>query len=75
MGISGTLEYLADLMSSVKKGKKRKQMNTVSLKVRMDCEGCQRKVKNVLSSLKGINLSSCLSIYLSIFLRMRAVSL
>ncbi|KAM7514612.1 hypothetical protein LguiA_004195 [Lonicera macranthoides] len=54
MGVSGTLEYLADLLSSAKKGKKRKQMNTVSLKVRMDCEGCQRKVKNVLSSLKGV---------------------
>ncbi|PSS31659.1 Heavy metal-associated isoprenylated plant protein [Actinidia chinensis var. chinensis] len=54
MGVSGTLEYLSDIMSSAKKGKKRKQLNTVSLKVRMDCEGCQLKVKNALSSLKGV---------------------
>ncbi|KAL3514057.1 hypothetical protein ACH5RR_026774 [Cinchona calisaya] len=52
MGVAGTLEYLADLISS-KKAKKRKQMNTVSLKVRMDCEGCARKVKKTLQGVKG----------------------
>ena len=54
MGVAGTLEYFSDLMSSAKKGKKRKQLNTVSLKVRMDCEGCRLKDKNALSSLKGM---------------------
>lgn len=53
MGVSGTLEYLSDLMSSMK-SKKRKQMNTVSLKIRMDCEGCARKVKKTLQGVKGI---------------------
>lgn len=53
MGVQGTLEYLSDLFRSVKK-KKRKQINTVNLKVRMDCEGCARKMKNVLSHLKGV---------------------
>ncbi|KAL6962637.1 Heavy metal-associated isoprenylated plant protein 23 [Sarracenia purpurea var. burkii] len=53
MGISGTLEYLSDLMSSAKKRKKKKQLQTVALKVRMDCDGCERTVKNTLSSLKG----------------------
>ncbi|KDP32706.1 hypothetical protein JCGZ_11998 [Jatropha curcas] len=53
MGVAGTLEYLSDLLSSVKKGKKRKQMQTVALKIRMDCDGCARKVKNVLSGVKG----------------------
>lgn len=55
MGVEGTLEYLSDLLSSVKKGrKKKKQIQTVALKIRMDCEGCERKVKNVLSRVKGI---------------------
>ncbi|KAL3504689.1 hypothetical protein ACH5RR_034530 [Cinchona calisaya] len=52
MGVAGTLEYLADLISS-RTAKKKKQMNTVSLKVRMDCEGCARKMKKVLSGVKG----------------------
>ncbi|GLU16244.1 hypothetical protein SLE2022_326870 [Rubroshorea leprosula] len=53
MGVEGTLEYISDLLSSVKKKKKKKQMTTVALKIRMDCEGCVRKVKNVLSGVKG----------------------
>ncbi|KAL2467995.1 Heavy metal transport/detoxification superfamily protein [Forsythia ovata] len=53
MGVSGTMEYLSDLLSSAKKGKKKKQMNTVSLKVRMDCEGCVLKVKRALYAVKG----------------------
>ncbi|GAV59295.1 HMA domain-containing protein [Cephalotus follicularis] len=52
MGVQGTLEYFSDLLSSAKK-KKRKQINTVALKIRMDCEGCARKVKKVLSGVKG----------------------
>lgn len=54
MGVEGALEYLSDLLSSVKKGRKKKQIQTVALKIRMDCEGCERKVKNVLSRVKGI---------------------
>ncbi|CAA3002073.1 heavy metal-associated isoprenylated plant protein 24-like [Olea europaea var. sylvestris] len=53
MGVSGTMEFLSDLLSSAKKGKKKKQMNTVDLKVRMDCEGCARKVKKTLYEVKG----------------------
>ncbi|KAL8144282.1 hypothetical protein V2J09_017314 [Rumex salicifolius] len=53
MGVSGTLEYLSDLMGSGKK-KKKKQLNTVALKVRMDCDGCALKMKNHLSGLKGV---------------------
>ncbi|KAB2629005.1 heavy metal-associated isoprenylated plant protein 26-like [Pyrus ussuriensis x Pyrus communis] len=37
MGIQGTLEYLSDVLSSAKKGKKKKQMQTVAVKIRMDC--------------------------------------
>ncbi|MBA0551196.1 hypothetical protein Golob_022091 [Gossypium lobatum] len=52
MGVEGTLEYISDLLSSVKKKKKKKQIQTVALKIRMDCEGCARKVKKVLSGVK-----------------------
>ncbi|XP_022772313.1 heavy metal-associated isoprenylated plant protein 24 [Durio zibethinus] len=52
MGVDGTLEYISDLLSVVKK-KKKKQTQTVALKIRMDCEGCARKVKKVLSGVKG----------------------
>ncbi|CAN1299650.1 Heavy metal-associated isoprenylated plant protein 24 [Linum perenne] len=44
MGVAGTLEYLSEILSSSKK-RKRKQIQTVALKIRMDCEGCQRAKK------------------------------
>ncbi|KAK8623559.1 hypothetical protein V6N13_118442 [Hibiscus sabdariffa] len=53
MGVGGTLEYVSDLLSSMKKKKKKKQIQTVAIKIRMDCEGCARKVKKVLSGVKG----------------------
>ncbi|MBA0566123.1 hypothetical protein Golob_010968 [Gossypium lobatum] len=53
MGVEGTLEYISDLLSSMKKKRKKKQTQTVALKIRMDCEGCARKVKKVLSGVKG----------------------
>lgn len=53
MGVGGTLEYLSDMMNSGHSHKKRKQMQTVDLKVRMDCDGCELKVKKALSSLSG----------------------
>ncbi|KAL4366277.1 hypothetical protein GQ457_05G015030 [Hibiscus cannabinus] len=58
MGVGGTLEYLSDLMNSTATGhkhkKKKKQLQTVELKVRMDCDGCELKVKKTLSSLTGV---------------------
>ncbi|GAB4839536.1 Heavy metal-associated isoprenylated plant protein 23 [Ancistrocladus abbreviatus] len=54
MGVSGTLEYLSDLIGSVKQRKKKKQLQTVALKVRMDCDGCALKMKKALSGLKGV---------------------
>ncbi|WOG97354.1 hypothetical protein DCAR_0416694 [Daucus carota subsp. sativus] len=54
MGVNGTLEYISDMMSSGHRHKKRKQMQTVDLKVRMDCDGCELKVKKALSSLSGV---------------------
>ncbi|KAI3697552.1 hypothetical protein L6452_30645 [Arctium lappa] len=54
MGAVGIWEYIFDVLSTRRPKKQKKQLNTVSLKVRMDCEGCQRKVKNTLSSFKGV---------------------
>ena len=61
MGVGGTFEYLSDLMGSGHKHKKRKQLQTVELKVRMDCDGCELKVKNALSSLSGNKFFSVIS--------------
>ncbi|CAA0842079.1 Heavy metal transport/detoxification superfamily protein [Striga hermonthica] len=52
MGVGGTLEYLSEKLSSSKM-KKKKQLNTVAVKIRMDCEGCALKVKKTLSGVKG----------------------
>ncbi|XP_061337477.1 heavy metal-associated isoprenylated plant protein 23-like [Gastrolobium bilobum] len=56
MGVGGTLEYLSDLMGSSHHHhkKKKKQLQNVELKVRMDCDGCELKVKKALSSLNGV---------------------
>lgn len=63
MGVSGTLEYLSDLMSSGHHHKKKKQLQTVELKVRMDCDGCELKVKKALSSLNGeLHFSFCFTL-------------
>ncbi|XP_020586693.1 heavy metal-associated isoprenylated plant protein 23-like [Phalaenopsis equestris] len=54
MGLSGTIDYFSDLFRSSHRHKKKKQFQTVELKVRMDCEGCELKVKKALSSMKGV---------------------
>ncbi|RVW17009.1 Heavy metal-associated isoprenylated plant protein 22 [Vitis vinifera] len=35
------------------KEEQRKPMQTVDIKVKMDCDGCERRVKNAVSSMKG----------------------
>ncbi|XP_058077098.1 heavy metal-associated isoprenylated plant protein 26-like [Magnolia sinica] len=56
----GALDYVSDLFSfprsnsSIKKRKKRKQLQTVEIKVRMHCEGCERKVKKAVEGMKGL---------------------
>ncbi|XP_028763522.1 heavy metal-associated isoprenylated plant protein 23-like [Neltuma alba] len=51
MGVgSTTLDYY----SSYNKKMKKKPFQTVELKVRMDCDGCELKVKKALSSLSGV---------------------
>ncbi|KAK1302595.1 Heavy metal-associated isoprenylated plant protein 26 [Acorus calamus] len=53
--MGGTLQYISGILGSGHKHKKKKkQLQTVELKVRMDCDGCELKVKNALSSMKGV---------------------
>lgn len=72
MGVDGTMEYISDLLKKRKK-KKKKQMQTVALRVaRIDCEGCERKIKHILSGVKGMYLHICMvqhgSMFTSIYL-------
>ncbi|KAL3733234.1 hypothetical protein ACJRO7_022719 [Eucalyptus globulus] len=53
MGVEGTIAYFSNLLRDVGPRKRKKQLQTVALKVRMDCEGCARKMKSVLSGVKG----------------------
>lgn len=50
----GALDYVSEFFSGYRKRNKRKQLLTVEVKVRMDCEGCERKVKKSVSSMKGV---------------------
>ncbi|XP_057825825.2 heavy metal-associated isoprenylated plant protein 20 [Cryptomeria japonica] len=42
------------LLGVTSKRRRHRDFLTVEVKVRMDCEGCERKVKNSVSSMKGI---------------------
>ncbi|CAA0830041.1 Heavy metal transport/detoxification superfamily protein [Striga hermonthica] len=37
-----------------KSSSKRKSMQTVEIKVKMDCDGCERKVKNAAKNIRGV---------------------
>ncbi|PRQ40895.1 putative heavy metal-associated domain, HMA [Rosa chinensis] len=51
----GVLDSLSDYftVSRSRLRKKRKPMQTVDIKVKMDCDGCERRVKNAVSHMKG----------------------
>ncbi|KAL0296644.1 UNVERIFIED_CONTAM: Heavy metal-associated isoprenylated plant protein 21 [Sesamum radiatum] len=51
----GFLDHISDVcaVTSTRKSK-RKPMQTVEIKVKMDCEGCERRVRNAVSSMKGV---------------------
>ncbi|KAI3433178.1 HMA domain-containing protein [Psidium guajava] len=52
----GVLDRLSDIFDFdvSKPRKKRRPMQTVDIKVKMDCDGCERKVRNSVSSMKGV---------------------
>ncbi|KAL3731376.1 heavy metal-associated isoprenylated plant protein 20-like [Eucalyptus grandis] len=51
----GVLDRFSDMFDFElsKPRKKRKPMQTVDIKVKMDCDGCERRVRNAVSSMKG----------------------
>ena len=59
--MGGTLDFLSSLLGGGHRYNKRKQFQTVELRVRMDCEGCELKVRNALSTMKGSTFSTCTS--------------
>lgn len=54
MGALDHLSNIFDCSSSHRKLKKHKQLQTVEIKVKMDCEGCERKVKRSVEGMKGV---------------------
>ncbi|KAK9063695.1 hypothetical protein SSX86_017567 [Deinandra increscens subsp. villosa] len=51
----GYLDHLSDLCSvSSNKKSKRRNTETVKIKVKMDCDGCERKVKSAAYSVSGV---------------------
>ncbi|GAB4827954.1 Heavy metal-associated isoprenylated plant protein 21 [Ancistrocladus abbreviatus] len=49
----GVLDYLANFCTVTSTWRKRKPFRTVDIKVKMDCDGCERKVRNAVKSMKG----------------------
>ncbi|KAK7265969.1 hypothetical protein RIF29_18606 [Crotalaria pallida] len=50
----GALDYLSNFCTVTSTRTKRKAMQTVEIKVKMDCDGCERRVRNSVTSLKGV---------------------
>ncbi|KAI4381482.1 hypothetical protein MLD38_007551 [Melastoma candidum] len=52
----GVLDALVDLLedSLARTRKRHKPMQKVQIKVKMDCDGCERRIRNAVSSMKGV---------------------
>ncbi|KAL7131742.1 hypothetical protein ABFS83_12G024700 [Erythranthe nasuta] len=50
----GALDYLSNFCTVTSPRSKRKSMQTVEIKVKMDCDGCERRVKNAVKNIKGV---------------------
>ncbi|GFP95584.1 heavy metal-associated isoprenylated plant protein 26 [Phtheirospermum japonicum] len=50
----GALDYLSNFCTVTSTRTKRKPMQTVEIKVKMDCDGCERRVKNAVKNMKGV---------------------
>ncbi|KAH1266538.1 Heavy metal-associated isoprenylated plant protein 20 [Glycine max] len=50
----GALDYLSNFCTVTNTRTKQKAMQTTEIKVRMDCDGCERRVRNAVSSIKGV---------------------
>ncbi|KAJ4823625.1 Heavy metal-associated isoprenylated plant protein 21 [Turnera subulata] len=50
----GALDYLSNFCTVTSTRSKRKAMQTVEIKVKMDCDGCERRVRHAVTSMKGV---------------------
>nr|GMC95010.1 heavy metal-associated isoprenylated plant protein 21-like [Ipomoea batatas] len=50
----GALDYLSNFCTITTRRKKRKPMQTIEIKVKMDCDGCERRVKSAVKNMKGV---------------------
>ncbi|KAK4409685.1 Heavy metal-associated isoprenylated plant protein 21 [Sesamum angolense] len=51
----GFVDHMSDVCAVTStRNSIRKPMQTVEMKVKMDCEGCERRVRNAVSSIKGV---------------------
>ncbi|RVW45714.1 Heavy metal-associated isoprenylated plant protein 21 [Vitis vinifera] len=50
----GALDYFSNFCTVTSTKGKRKPMQTVEIKVKMDCDGCERRVKNAVTSMRGV---------------------
>ncbi|XP_061338351.1 heavy metal-associated isoprenylated plant protein 21-like [Gastrolobium bilobum] len=50
----GALDYLSNFCIIPNTKTKHKAMQTVEIKVKMDCDGCERRVRNAVATMKGV---------------------
>uniref|UniRef100_A0A7C8ZRX2 HMA domain-containing protein n=2 Tax=Opuntia streptacantha TaxID=393608 RepID=A0A7C8ZRX2_OPUST len=50
----GVLDHLSDVFDCSGHGHRRKQLQTVEIRVKIDCEGCERKVRRAVEGMKGV---------------------
>ncbi|XP_028779563.1 heavy metal-associated isoprenylated plant protein 21-like [Neltuma alba] len=50
----GVLAFISDFFIVYGRKKRRKPLQTVELKVKMDCDGCERRVRNAVTRMKGV---------------------
>ncbi|XP_054775976.1 heavy metal-associated isoprenylated plant protein 21-like [Prosopis cineraria] len=50
----GVLAFLSDFFIVYGRKKRRKPYQTVEIRVKMDCDGCERKVRNAVTRMKGV---------------------
>jgi len=55
MGIVDVVSVFCTLPRTRRHLKKRKQFQTVEMKMRIDCEGCERKVRKALEGMEGVS--------------------
>ncbi|KAI3863238.1 hypothetical protein MKX03_011661 [Papaver bracteatum] len=55
MGILDHLSHRFDFSHKSRKMKKLKELQTVEIKVKIDCEGCERKIRRSVEGMKGVS--------------------